>query len=148
MILIVDDFRDGAEALCRLLTLQGYPCRWVDGGPEALAAIRAHPREQPLLVVLDEMMPEMAGTDVLRALRSDPATAATPVIMLSAGFDVAKREQAISLGAVAWLMKGGGRAGDVTGMLRTISEWYERVGGIKSAPPTRKPTPKPDHPAG
>src|SRR5258707_11854617 len=99
MILIVDDFQDGAEVLCRLLMKTGYPCQWCASGREALALIRAHSREMPLLVVLDEMMPDMSGTEVLQALRDDPATAHTPVIVFSAGFDVAKRESALALGA-------------------------------------------------
>ena len=48
---------------------------------EALAQARS---EQPDVILLDVMMPGRSGDDVLRELRSDPATAATPVIMLTA----------------------------------------------------------------
>src|SRR5205823_603580 len=75
MILIVDDFPDVGQALCRLLVKSGYPCQHVTSGPDALSAIRAHPREQPILVVLDLMMPQMDGVDCLRAIRADPAIA-------------------------------------------------------------------------
>jgi CheY-like chemotaxis protein len=134
MILLVDDFADGAKAFCGLLRLEGYPCDWVGSGAEALAAIRAHPPEQPLLVVLDEMMPEMNGVELLRQLRADPRTIATPVIFLSAGFDLAKRDEAIVLGALAWLLKGGT---DVRAVLREVGTWYERIGGVKQAPGTQ-----------
>ena len=53
MILVVDDFLNGAEMLCRLLKRKGYPCLSAAGGPDALGIIRAHPREQPLLVILN-----------------------------------------------------------------------------------------------
>ena len=128
MILIVDDFADGAESLCRLLTATGYDCRWVSGGREALALVRSHPAEMPLLVVLDEMMPDLSGVEVLQALRADPRTVHTPVIMYSAGFDVAKEDLAKVMGALAWIPKG---SGNVVTTLQSIGEWYERVGGVK-----------------
>jgi CheY-like chemotaxis protein len=125
----VDDFRDGATALWLLLGKLGYPCRWVGNGPEALAFIRAHPPEQPLLVILDDMMPDMDGVSVLRAMRADPAIAARPAIFHSAGFDLAKREAAISMGALGWFLKGGAGSMDLQTIITRISEIYERVGG-------------------
>lgn len=135
MILIVDDFEDGAAAVCRLLSARGYPCAWVPSGPEALARIRAHPPEQPLLVVLDVMMPEMSGMEVLRAIRGEAKIAHTTVIMFTAGFDIAKRDEALTLGAVAWLMKG---TADVVSVIKSIGEWYERIGGVAGGAPARE----------
>lgn len=142
MILIVDDFRDGGEAMCRLISARGYPCEWIGGGPEALAKIRAHPAEQPLLVVLDEMMPDMSGTEILQVLRGDPATARTPVLFHSAGFDLAKRDEALTLGALAWLLKGGTAGADVQSVLNTIIDWYERVGGVRTSDGKKSSTPR------
>src|SRR5689334_4558203 len=133
VILIVDDFEDGARAMCLLLTRAGYPCDWVPSGPDALARVRAHPPEQPLLVVLDEMMPGMSGVEVLRAIRAEPAIAQTPVIFHTAGFDIRRRDEAMTLGAGAWLLKGGAGTGGVDENLKAIMEWYERVGGARSA---------------
>ena len=129
MILIVEDFVDTARALCGLIGHKGFPCHWVTNGQEAIAYIRQHPQEQPLLVVLDEMMPSMSGMDVLRTLRADPKTAASHVMIYTAGYDVAKRDEAVALGVVAYLLKGG----DIEGTLKTISEWYERIGGVGAA---------------
>src|SRR5687768_12082416 len=106
MILIVDDYRDGAEALCGLLAHAGFPCQWVGSGADALAAIRMHPPEQPLLVVLDEMMPEMSGVEVLQEIRRDPKISHTPVIIFTAAYDAARRDEAITLGVLAWVLKG------------------------------------------
>jgi CheY-like chemotaxis protein len=127
VILIVDDFEDGAQALCLLLGREGYPCKWVPSGPEALALVRGHPPEEPLLVILDEMMPGMSGVEVLRAIRAEPAIARTAVMFHSAGFDLQRRDEAMTLGAVAWLLKGG-----VEENLKSISQWYARVGGVKA----------------
>jgi CheY-like chemotaxis protein len=138
LILIVDDYEDIGTALCKLLTRAGYNCQVTTTGRDALAIIRSHPPEQPLLVVLDEMMPHMCGIEVLRALREDPATASTAVIFYSAGFDLAKREEAMALGAVAWLLKGSGWSSDFDITLKTITDWYKRVGG---ATLEKKPNP-------
>ncbi len=129
MILVVDDYADTGRAICSLLRIAGYACEWVSSGPEALARLRGLPPEQPLLVVLDEMMPEMTGTEVLRAIRMDPRIAHTTVILYSAGFDVEKRDQALALGAAAWLLKGGP---NLEQSIKSIGHWYEKVGGAKT----------------
>jgi two-component system response regulator CpxR len=131
MILVVDDFRDAAEALCRLIKASGYPCEIALSGTETLARMRAHPSEQPLLVILDMMMPGMDGIETLREIRSDPRIAHAAVVFLTAGFDVAKRAEAITLGALAWLYKGGSGMLDVGETIKEIVRMYESVGGAK-----------------
>ena len=137
MIFIVDDLPDAARAVCALITHRGYPCERIPNGHDALARIRAHPPEQPLLVVLDYMMPDMSGTDVLEAIRKDPKIERTMVMFHSAGFDVAKRDMAMSLGAVAWILKGT----DPQGEIDAICNWYERAGGIATKPNPARTTP-------
>ena len=103
MILIVDDYQDGAEALCRVLTRRGYPCQWVPGGREALAMIRAHPPEQPLLIVLDEMMPDISGMEVLREIRSKKPK--LPILVLTAKGAVDDKVAGLDAGADDYLIK-------------------------------------------
>jgi CheY-like chemotaxis protein len=132
MILVVDDYADGGVVLQRLLTISGYPCDWVPDGATALAKVRAHSRGHPLLVVLDEMMPEMSGLEVLHHLRADPATADTNVIMYSAREEGSvEYAEAMKLGALAWVRK----AAANNNMLAEICQWYERVGGVKRERP-------------
>jgi CheY-like chemotaxis protein len=126
MILVVDDSQDGRDILCRLLGARGYPCESVGSGSEALAFIRHHPAEQPLLVVLDEMMPDMDGIAVLKEIRRDPNLARVTVLMFSAAHNIPLREYATALGASAWLLKGESRA------FEKIAQWYERIGGTAS----------------
>jgi CheY-like chemotaxis protein len=137
MILIVDDYPDGAEALCHLITREGYPCKWVPGGNEALAAIRSYPRELPLLVLLDHMMPDVNGIEVVRNLRKDPTTASLAVVMFSAGFSKAAREEAMALGVRNWLLKGE----DTVVLLNALLTEYESVGGVKNQPDDRAKSP-------
>jgi CheY-like chemotaxis protein len=146
MILIVDDYPDAAEALCRLLRHEGYPATTLSDGRSALAYIRSHPPEMPLLVVLDQMMPGFDGTAVLREIRSDPKIAHTAVLFHTAGFDVEKREEAMTLGAVAWLYKGGAASLSIPETIKSIGHWYEKVGGVKGKAPSAAPAISPPQP--
>ena len=126
MILIVDDHQDSAKALCTLLNGSGHSCKWVSGGAEALGAIRQHPADQPLLVILDDHMPQMSGIEVLQELRKDPKISHTPVVMLTAGFGTQRRDAAIGLGVIAWVLKGSYPSG-VDGLIEQIGTWHARV---------------------
>ena len=72
------------------------------GGREALALIDAHP---PDLLVLDLLMPAPGGLEVLKILRSRPATAALPVVVLTALDDEATTRAGFDLGATDYLTK-------------------------------------------
>lgn len=85
-------------------TLEGPDVRFLEA-EHGLAALELARSETPDVVVLDWMMPGMSGLDVLRALRSDPATASLPVILLTARGQHADRQQAVEAGASAYLVK-------------------------------------------
>ncbi len=80
-VLVVDDDRDIRELVSRKLSRAGHAVTSVPDGAAALAAVRT---EVPDIVVLDVSMPGLSGLDVCRALRTDPATATVPVILLTA----------------------------------------------------------------
>jgi len=61
--------------------------------------------EHPDLILLDLVLPDMPGTDVLRDLRADPATAAIPVMMLTARGQARDRDLALQLGATRFMAK-------------------------------------------
>jgi PAS domain S-box-containing protein len=71
-------------------------------GLDGLAAIRAL---TPSLVLLDMHLPDMGGMDVLRALKADPATAAVPVVIVSADALPAQIDAAVAAGAERYLTK-------------------------------------------
>jgi CheY-like chemotaxis protein len=60
---------------------------------------------QPVLVVLDLHLPDLSGEDVLRELKADPATAAIPVVILSASATEGHRRRLLDGGALAYLTK-------------------------------------------
>jgi threonine synthase len=81
-IAIVEDNPDAARLLRRILQARGnYTIHEAKNGKEGLALIRT---EQPDLVMLDLMMPEMDGFQVLDELRADASTAKIPVIVITA----------------------------------------------------------------
>ena len=85
-ILVVDDIEDNRYTLERRLKRDGYEnITLVDGGAAALELIS---ERQFDLILLDLMMPEISGLDVLKNLKSDPLHRNIPVIMVTAADEV------------------------------------------------------------
>ncbi|HEY65944.1 MAG TPA: response regulator [Caldilineae bacterium] len=101
-ILVVDDEPDVQQLLNLILTRAGYQVSTANDGIEALSEVGRTP---PDLILLDIMMPGMDGYEVLQRLRSDPATAHIPVIILSAKGDVQDRVKGLRLGADDYIPK-------------------------------------------
>jgi DNA-binding response OmpR family regulator len=101
-ILVVDDEADILHFLELVLAERGYEVVTAAGGQQALAEARSH---APDLVLLDIMMPQMDGWEVLRLLRVDPRTAGIPVAMVSARTDAKDRVQGLQEGAVDYICK-------------------------------------------
>lgn len=80
-LLVVDDDPAIRLILVQNLKLEGYEVKEAIDGGEALDLIAAEP---PDLIILDVMLPVLDGFEVLERLRSKPATAELPVIMLTA----------------------------------------------------------------
>ena len=101
-ILVVDDDPD-IRALANLaLSQDGHIVIEASSGPEALALIDAR---IPDLLVLDLLMPEQGGMEVLKILRSKPATAALPVVVLTAMDDEITTRAGFEFGATDYLSK-------------------------------------------
>jgi DNA-binding response OmpR family regulator len=101
-ILIVEDDPDIAELVARYLDKAGFTADRVASGREALQTIAERP---PDLVVLDLMLPHMDGLEVCRLLRAHEATAAIPIIMLTARAEESERIVGLELGADDYLAK-------------------------------------------
>jgi CheY-like chemotaxis protein len=98
-ILVVEDDRDLALQLRRQLEVDGYQVLLAGSGEDALWLAR---EEQPQLIVLDLMLPDMDGFVVLEQLRSHPDTAPVPVIVASV---LVEPERGYSLGAIDYVVK-------------------------------------------
>src|SRR5579872_4682184 len=95
-ILVVEDEKDLQEVLSYNLRQAGHEATIVGTGQEGLERIGV---QTPDLVLLDLMLPDMSGTDVCRALKSDPATRNIPVVMLTAKGEEIDRVVGFELGA-------------------------------------------------
>lgn len=80
----------------------GFTVTVVANGLEALDAVRAQP---PDVILLDWMMPELDGPETCRQLKSNPDTAAIPVIFLTAKSQEAEIQRGLSLGAAGYVTK-------------------------------------------
>jgi DNA-binding response OmpR family regulator len=99
-ILIVDDDLAILDMIADLLTYEGYNVVTATKGSAALERIMS---ERPALVLLDLMMPEISGWQIVAALKASSRTRSIPIILLSARRDLA--ETAMELGVTAYLEK-------------------------------------------
>lgn len=139
-ILVVDDNAANREMLSRRLTRVGHRVQVVSSGAEALALLHRHPID---LVLLDVLMPEMSGYEVLQRLTADDRLREIPVLMISALDEMDSVVRCIELGAEDYLPKPfdpvllGARIGaclekkrlrDREAMhLRELAEWNEKL---------------------
>jgi two-component system alkaline phosphatase synthesis response regulator PhoP len=101
-ILVVEDDPDIAELIRHYLEKSGHAVQVLGSGGAVLAKVRG---ERPDLIVLDLMLPGLDGLMVCQALRSDPLTAAIPIIMVTARGDEADRIAGLELGADDYVTK-------------------------------------------
>ena len=87
-ILVVEDDRDISDLIAHYLQRAGHQVQQLAHGGDAPRKVR---ELSPDLIVLDLMLPGLDGLMVCQALRSDPRTAAIPIIMLTARGDEADR---------------------------------------------------------
>lgn len=101
-VLVVEDEPDIAALVAYQLTREGYRVETAGTGPEAMQAVG---RDAPDVIVLDRMLPGLSGDEVLKSLRSEPATAGIPVLMLTALKEQGDRIEGLELGADDYLAK-------------------------------------------
>lgn len=100
-ILVVDDEISVVEVVSLYLRRDGFDVRVANNGREALTAIQS---KLPTLVVLDVMLPELDGLEIMRRLRADP-TLDIPVILLTARSQEVDRIYGLELGADDYVTK-------------------------------------------
>ena len=100
-ILVIDDNLNLQVAFKKILSAAGYLTRTAGDGEEGL---RLAKENIPDIILLDMLLPKMGGVEVLRSLKSDPATRQIPVIALS-GLPQSNEAKLLKEGAVSYLEK-------------------------------------------
>ena len=101
-VLVVDDSEPVRDLLAVNLELEGFEVRSAADGLEAIEVATAW---QPRVITLDVVMPRLGGFDTLARLRSDPVTAAIPVVIVTGRAQAADRARGEALAVDAYLSK-------------------------------------------
>jgi DNA-binding response OmpR family regulator len=101
-IVVVEDEPDTAEMFAEMMRLSGYEVLKSFGSTAAMSLIA---KEQPDAVVLDVMMPDVSGLEVLHFMRRDPSLTHIPVIVVSAKSLPSDIKSGLEAGAAVYLTK-------------------------------------------
>ncbi len=116
-VLVVDDEAANRHWLTRILEPAGFEVRLASGGQEAIDSAKATP---PDLVLLDLMMPEVTGFDVVEALRADRRTQDTPIMIVTARNLTDDDKRQLNGHVSTILSRGSVGASDLVGLLNRI----------------------------
>ncbi|HSL27719.1 MAG TPA: response regulator [Anaerolineales bacterium] len=101
-VLIIEDEADAAELFAEMMRVSGFRVLRIASGGPAIGMMAA---EKPDIVLLDVMMPEISGLDILRHMREDSALAGIPVVIVSAKSMPADIRHGMEAGASTYLTK-------------------------------------------
>ena len=103
-ILAIDDNADIRELIAFILRRENYEVTTASNGMAGLEMIKG---AKPDLIILDVVMPEFSGYDVLNAVRSDKSSKVRdiPVLMITSKSSTDDIDQALELGATAYIVK-------------------------------------------
>src|SRR5215208_4812549 len=101
-VLIVEDEADAAELFAEMMRVSGFRVLKTSSSAPAISMMIA---EKPDVILLDIMMPEVSGLDILRQMRRDPILANIPVVVVSAKSMPADIKNGMEAGAFTYLTK-------------------------------------------
>ena len=101
-VMIIEDEEDAAELFAEMMRISGYHVVKTSKSAPAIAMMTT---EKPDVILLDIMMPEISGLDILRQMRRDPALANIPVIVVTAKGMPADIKNGMEAGASTYLTK-------------------------------------------
>lgn len=100
LILIIEDSWLSRRVFVKMLKAEGYETLEATSGPEALEMLRT---QKPDCILLDLLMPEMEGREVLRIMQQQGLQ--IPVIVITADIQMSTRQECLALGAIAVIHK-------------------------------------------
>jgi CheY-like chemotaxis protein len=119
-ILLVEDHRDLADVLSRLLAFTGIRVAHADSGSKVFRTLR---RDVPDLILLDLMLPDMDGLEIVTFVRQDETLKHIPIVVFTGSFG--RREECLQRGCDDFIMKPFNSAE----LLRRLSALLQDKGG-------------------
>ena len=101
-VFIIEDEEDAAELFSEMMRVSGFRVLTTSKGKPAISMMT---KDKPDLVLLDIMMPEISGLDILRQMQRDPNLSDIPVIVLTAKSMPADIKNGMEAGASTYLTK-------------------------------------------
>jgi len=101
-VLIIEDEEDAAELFAEMMRVSGFRVLKTFSSAPAIQMIES---EHPDIIILDIMMPDKSGLDILREMRGDPVLSGIPVIVVSAKSLPADIKRGMDAGAFIYLTK-------------------------------------------
>jgi len=101
-VLIIEDEADAAELFAEMMRVSGFHVVKTSSSTPAIHMMIAN---KPDVVILDIMMPEISGMDILRQMRSDPELSSIPVVVVSAKSMPADIKNGMEAGASTYITK-------------------------------------------
>ena len=101
-VIVIEDDLDAAEMFAEMMRVSGYNVIKTFTSTPAISIIQ---KEKPDVIILDIMMPDVSGLEVLRFIRREPELANTPVVIVSARGTPTDVKTGMEAGASAYLIK-------------------------------------------
>ncbi len=101
-VMVVEDEPDAADLFAEMMRLNGYRVIKTYAGAPAIGLMR---EQKPDAIILDIMMPDISGLEILRRMRSEPELASIPVVVVSAKATPADIQSGLDAGATIYLTK-------------------------------------------
>jgi CheY-like chemotaxis protein len=101
-VLIIEDEEDAAELFAEMMRVSGFRVLKTSSSAPALTMMT---NEKPDVIILDIMMPDVSGLDILRQMHQDPVLANIPVVVVSAKSMPADIKNSMEAGASTYLTK-------------------------------------------
>ena len=120
-VMVVEDTDVTRDVLSRLLKREGYRTVSAEDGRQALEKLRQEPT--PDLILLDVMMPDLDGLELLEHLHNHPQWKAVPVVMLTGLSDTHTIHRAEQLGAREYLVKATFSVGEMMNVVKKYTKY-------------------------
>lgn len=132
-VLVVEDEEILLTALSEELKQEGFDVVGAKDGVEGLEKAAA---EQPDLMLLDLVMPRLDGISTLKQMKAQDSTKNIPVVILTNLSDYDKISDALSLGAMDYLVKANYRLEELVAKIKTVLQRKDLAGNPLANPPT------------